>query len=108
MTSYYKTEDLLKFGEIGKEAPGLAKKFFEYYNEVFLEGELTAREKSLIALAVAHEQRANRPGMERVLEELRCVPRPGRYSGSALRDGHRERRRDQRLPVAADRSVRRR
>ena len=39
---------------MGKEAPELAKKFFDYYNAVFAEGELTEREKSLIALAVAH------------------------------------------------------
>ncbi len=54
METYYKPEDLSKFQEIGKEAPDLAKKFFEYYNAVFEEGELTEREKSLIALAVAH------------------------------------------------------
>ena len=54
MEEYYKREDLPKFGEIGKEAPEMAKKYFEYYNEVFSEGELTLREKSLIALAVAH------------------------------------------------------
>ncbi len=54
METYYKPEDLPKFEEIGKEAPDLAKKFFEYYNAVFEEGELTEREKSLIALAVAH------------------------------------------------------
>ncbi|MBS6559574.1 MAG: arsenosugar biosynthesis-associated peroxidase-like protein [Clostridiales bacterium] len=54
MSTYYKTEDLNKFGTIGEEAPELANKFFEYYNAVFQEGELTAREKSLIALAVAH------------------------------------------------------
>jgi len=54
MDTYYKPEDLLKFEEIGKDAPNLAKKFFEYYNAVFEEGELSEREKSLIALAVAH------------------------------------------------------
>ena len=54
MEEYYKREDLPKFGEKGKEAPEMAKKYFEYYNEVFSEGELTLREKSLIALAVAH------------------------------------------------------
>lgn len=52
--TYYNPEDLPKFEEIGKEAPDLAKKFFEYYNTVFEEGDLTEREKSLIALAVAH------------------------------------------------------
>ncbi|MBC8430767.1 MAG: carboxymuconolactone decarboxylase family protein [Desulfobacterales bacterium] len=54
METYYKPEDLLKFEEIGKEVPELAKKFFEYYGAVFAEGELTEREKALIALAVAH------------------------------------------------------
>jgi len=54
METYYKPEHLAKFEEIGKEASGLAEKFFDYYNAVFAEGELTEREKSLIALAVAH------------------------------------------------------
>ncbi|MCG8564550.1 MAG: arsenosugar biosynthesis-associated peroxidase-like protein [Desulfobacterales bacterium] len=54
MDTYYKPEDLLKFDQIGEEAPEMAKKFFDYYGEVFAEGELTEREKSLIALAVAH------------------------------------------------------
>ncbi len=54
METYYKPKDLLKFEEIGKESPELAHKFFDYYNAVFKEGELTEREKSLIALAVAH------------------------------------------------------
>lgn len=53
-THYYDPEDLKRFTEIGREAPELANKFFEYYNAVFEEGELTEREKSLIALAVAH------------------------------------------------------
>ncbi len=54
METYYKPEDLLKFEEIGKEAPELARKFFEYYGAVFAEGALSEREKALIALAVAH------------------------------------------------------
>jgi 4-carboxymuconolactone decarboxylase len=54
METYYQPKDLNKFGEIGKDAPKLAKKFFEYYEAVFAEGELTEREKALIALAVAH------------------------------------------------------
>ncbi|UCD32769.1 MAG: carboxymuconolactone decarboxylase family protein [Desulfobacterales bacterium] len=54
MDTYYKPEDLLKFEDIGKDASRLAKKFFEYYGAVFAEGELSEREKSLIALAVAH------------------------------------------------------
>ena len=54
MENYYDPEDLPRFDEIGKEAPELAQKFFEYYNTVFAEGDLTEREKALIALAVAH------------------------------------------------------
>ena len=54
MQTYYDPADLSKFEEIGKDAPELAKKFFDYYNTVFAEGELSEREKSLIALAVAH------------------------------------------------------
>ena len=54
MKTYYNPEDLKKFGSIGDFEPKLAKKFFDYYGDVFKEGALTAREKSLIALAVAH------------------------------------------------------
>ncbi len=54
METYYDPKDLPKFPDIGKDAPELAKKFFEYYADVFKEGELTEREKSLIALGVAH------------------------------------------------------
>ena len=52
--TYYDPNDLSKFSKIGDFQPDLAKKFFEYYGSVFAEGALTAREKSLIALAVAH------------------------------------------------------
>ena len=54
MKTYYDPDDLAAFEEIGKEAPELSKKFFDYYAEVFREGELTEREKALIALAVSH------------------------------------------------------
>jgi alkylhydroperoxidase/carboxymuconolactone decarboxylase family protein len=54
MTTYYDPADLAKFGDIGKDAPDLANKFFDYYGAVFAEGALTEREKALIALAVAH------------------------------------------------------
>ena len=53
-THYYDAHDLPRFGEIGRDAPELAEKFFAWYNAVFAEGALSAREKSLIALAVAH------------------------------------------------------
>jgi len=51
---YYQSADLAHFPDIGKSAPELAKKFFDWYTAVFADGALTAREKSLIALAVAH------------------------------------------------------
>ncbi|MGY6520665.1 MAG: arsenosugar biosynthesis-associated peroxidase-like protein [Mongoliitalea sp.] len=54
MKTYYNPEDLKKFGKIGDFQKEMADKFFAYYGEVFQEGALTAREKSLIALAVAH------------------------------------------------------
>jgi alkylhydroperoxidase/carboxymuconolactone decarboxylase family protein len=54
MGDYYDRKDLPRFGEIGQAAPELAKKFFDYYAAVFAEGELSAREKALIALGVAH------------------------------------------------------
>jgi 4-carboxymuconolactone decarboxylase len=54
MDTYYNPGDLPKFPEMGKSAPELAKKFFDYYGAVFAEGALTEREKSLIALAVSH------------------------------------------------------
>ena len=54
METYYKPEDLGKFGNISEFDSDLAKKFFDYYGAVFAEGALTAREKSLIALAVSH------------------------------------------------------
>ena len=52
--SYYQPEDLKKFGQIGEFNKELADKFFDWYGAVFAEGALTAREKSLIALAVSH------------------------------------------------------
>src|SRR5688500_2887711 len=52
--NYYHEHDLARFGEVNRGAPELAAKFFDYYNAVFAEGALTAREKALIALAVSH------------------------------------------------------
>lgn len=54
MNTYYNPEDLSKFGTIGEAAPNLWVKFMEYYGAVFEEGALTAREKAIVALAVAH------------------------------------------------------
>lgn len=51
---YYDPHDLARFPEIGENQPELSKKFFDWYDAVFEEGALSAREKSLMALAVAH------------------------------------------------------
>jgi alkylhydroperoxidase/carboxymuconolactone decarboxylase family protein len=45
---YYNAADLAKFGK------DMGDKFFGWYGEVFKDSALSAREKSLIALAVAH------------------------------------------------------
>ena len=70
---YYDHTDLARFGEVNRGAGHLADKFFEYYNAVFEEGALTAREKSLIALAVAHA--------------VQCPYCIDAYSADALRQG---------------------
>jgi len=54
MDSYYNPADLARFPVIGEDAPELWEKFMSYYTAVFQEGALSAREKALIALAVAH------------------------------------------------------
>lgn len=51
---YFNPSDLKKFGKISEWQEEMGKKFFDYYGEVFKEGALTQREKSLIALAVSH------------------------------------------------------
>ena len=52
--TYYNPKDLKKFGNITDWQKELGDKFFDWYGAVFTEGALTEREKSLIALAVAH------------------------------------------------------
>ena len=54
MKTYYDPDDLKKFGKITEFQKEYGEKFFDYYGTVFKEGALTAREKSLIALALAH------------------------------------------------------
>ena len=54
MDTYYKPDQLPRFGEIAEGNKELADAFFSYYGKVFKDGALTAREKALIALAVAH------------------------------------------------------
>lgn len=74
--TYYNDQDLAKFGDIVDWQPELGKKFFDYYNTVFQEGALTAREKSLIALAVSHTVQCpycidayTKDGIQRGIEE---------------------------------------
>ena len=52
--TYYDPADRKKFGRIVEWNKEFGDKFFEYYGKVFEEGSLSAREKSLIALAVSH------------------------------------------------------
>jgi alkylhydroperoxidase/carboxymuconolactone decarboxylase family protein len=52
--TYYNPADLGKFASISEFQKKLGDKFFEYYGEVFKAGALSIKEKSLIALAVAH------------------------------------------------------
>ena len=54
MSDYYQEDDLKKFGNITEWQEELGSKFFDWYGAVFKDGALTAREKSLIALAVSH------------------------------------------------------
>lgn len=54
---YYDPADLKKFSDIIDWNKELGEKFFDYYGKVFEEGALTAREKSLIALAVSHTEK---------------------------------------------------
>ncbi|MCS6984457.1 MAG: arsenosugar biosynthesis-associated peroxidase-like protein [Leptospiraceae bacterium] len=54
---YYNARDLAKFPNIGRVNAEAAQKFFDYYNHVMAPGALSAKEKALIALAVAHAQK---------------------------------------------------
>ncbi len=51
---YYNAKDLAKFPKVADFQKEMGEKFFDYYGEVFKDSELTAKVKSLIALAVAH------------------------------------------------------
>ena len=54
MSHYYDDHDLSRFGEMGANAPELWEKFDAWYRATFAEGSLSAREKALVALGVAH------------------------------------------------------
>ena len=51
---YYYAKDLAKFGNVADFQKDLGDNFFPYDRVVFNDSQLTAREKSLTALAVAH------------------------------------------------------
>ena len=52
--TYYNPDDLNKFGAIKDFQPDLAKKFFDWYGDVFKAGALSQREKALIALPLLY------------------------------------------------------
>jgi alkylhydroperoxidase/carboxymuconolactone decarboxylase family protein len=54
MPSYYMSEDLARFGEIGKTSPQLFDHFMKWYGSAMEGGALDERTKKLIALAVAY------------------------------------------------------
>src|SRR5207253_7845497 len=62
-----------RLGGIRHYVTELAKKCFDWYNAVFSDGALSAREKALIALAVAHA--------------VQCPYCIDAYSGDALQKG---------------------
>src|SRR5262249_745513 len=53
MSSYYLSEDLARFGDISKSAPKLMDNFMKWYSATMEKGALDAKNKKLIALAVA-------------------------------------------------------
>jgi alkylhydroperoxidase/carboxymuconolactone decarboxylase family protein len=90
--SYYQPEDLKKFKAITEWSPELGEKFFEYYNSVFADGALSAREKSLIALAVSHVVQCpycidayTQDGLQRGLEKAEMMEAV--HVGAAIKGG---------------------
>lgn len=90
--NYYDPADLRKFGDISDWNEELGKKFFEYYNEVFAEGALSAREKSLIALAVSHAEQCpycidayTKDGLERGIAKEEMMEAV--HVGAAIKSG---------------------
>ncbi len=56
MSEYFERKDLQEFGRgaLGELNKELWDNFMSYYGSVYQDGKLSGREKSLIALAVAH------------------------------------------------------
>lgn len=89
---YYNPEDLNKFSSITEWNKELGDKFFDYYSSVFKEGQLTAREKSLIALAVSHVVHCpycidayTKDGLERGIEKEEMMEAV--HVGAAIKSG---------------------
>ncbi|MGB2245105.1 MAG: arsenosugar biosynthesis-associated peroxidase-like protein [Flavobacteriaceae bacterium] len=90
--TYYNSEDLKKFSQISEWNPDLGEKFFDYYSRVFEEGHLSAREKSLIALAVSHVVHCpycidayTKDGLERGIEKEEMMEAV--HVGAAIQSG---------------------
>ena len=84
---YYCAHDLARFGELGENVPDLTRKFFDWYGAVFADGALSAREKAVIALAVAHA--------------LQCPYCIDAYSTASLEHGSNEEQMTEAVHVAA-------
>jgi alkylhydroperoxidase/carboxymuconolactone decarboxylase family protein len=54
LASYYLSEDLARFGELGKTDPARFDLFMKWYSSVMEPGALDAKTKKLIAYAVAN------------------------------------------------------
>ena len=54
MSEYYRSEDLERFGDVGRHNPALFRKFIEWYTASLAPGVVSKREKVLIGVAVAH------------------------------------------------------
>lgn len=85
--NYFDPADLKKFGNIADWQKPMADKFFAWYNEVMQEGALSAREKALIALAVAHA--------------IQCPYCIDAYTSTSLRQGADEEQMMEAVQVAA-------
>lgn len=90
--TYYDPADLKKFENITEWSEELGTKFFDYYGKVFEEGALSAREKSLIALAVSHVVQCpycidayTKDGLERGIEKDEMMEAV--HVGAAIKGG---------------------
>ena len=90
--TYYDPKDLRKFGKITEWSKELGEKFFDYYTSVFKKGALSEREKSLIALAIAHTEQCpycidayTKDGLERGITKEEMMEAV--HVGAAIKSG---------------------